>query len=99
MVSEKSILGNFAKFTGKHLCQRLFFEKVVGLRPKHIWWQLLSFVRRPEYSVLNGTETLPHLGLKTCDLVPSEIKQLDFLKSFKLIDSTIGNITTIVFFY
>ena len=30
----KGFLRNFAKFTGKHLCQRLFFNKVAGLRPK-----------------------------------------------------------------
>ena len=29
----KGILRNFAKFTGKHLCQSLCFNKVVGLRP------------------------------------------------------------------
>ena len=29
----KSVLRNFAKFTGKHLCQGLFFNKVAGLRP------------------------------------------------------------------
>ena len=33
---KKSVLRNFAKFTGKHLCQRLFLNKVAGLR------QLLS---------------------------------------------------------
>ena len=27
---KKSILGNFAKFTGKQLCQSLFFNKVAG---------------------------------------------------------------------
>ena len=32
----------FAKFTGKHLCQSLFFNKVAGLRPatlfkKRLW--------------------------------------------------------------
>ena len=27
---KKSVLGNFAKFTGKQLCQRLFFNKVAG---------------------------------------------------------------------
>ena len=27
----KSVLRNFAKFTGKHLCQTLFFNKVAGL--------------------------------------------------------------------
>ena len=29
---EKSALRNFAKFTGKHLCQSLFFNKVARLR-------------------------------------------------------------------
>ena len=28
----KSVLRNFAKFTGKHLCQSFFFNKVPGLR-------------------------------------------------------------------
>ena len=27
---EKDFLRNFAKFTGKHLCQNLFFNKVAG---------------------------------------------------------------------
>ena len=27
---KKGVLGNFAKFTGKHLCQRLYFNKVVN---------------------------------------------------------------------
>ena len=30
---EKGVLRNFAKFTGKHLRQSLFFNKVAGLRP------------------------------------------------------------------
>ena len=29
----KGVLRNFAKFTGKYLCQSLFFNKVAGLRP------------------------------------------------------------------
>ena len=28
-----NFLKNLAKFTGKHLCQSLFFNKVAGLRP------------------------------------------------------------------
>ena len=28
---KKGVLKNFAKFTRKHLCQRLFFNKVAGL--------------------------------------------------------------------
>ena len=30
---KKGVLRNFTKFTGKHLCQSHFFNKVVGLRP------------------------------------------------------------------
>ena len=33
---KKSVLRNFAKFTGKHLCQRTFFNKVAGLGAKRI---------------------------------------------------------------
>ena len=29
---KKSVLRNFAKFTGKRLCQIFFFNKVAGLR-------------------------------------------------------------------
>ena len=31
--SKKGVCRNFSKFTRKHLCQRLFFNKVAGLRP------------------------------------------------------------------
>ena len=39
---KKSVLRNFAKFTGKHLCHSPFFNKVAGLRPgtlfkKRLW--------------------------------------------------------------
>ena len=39
---KKVFLENFTKFTGKHLCQILFFNKVVSLRPatllqKRLW--------------------------------------------------------------
>ena len=30
---KESVLRNFAKFTGKHLCQGPFFSKVAGFRP------------------------------------------------------------------
>ena len=33
---KKGVLRNFAKFTGKHLCQSLLFNKVAGLR-KRLW--------------------------------------------------------------
>ena len=30
---KKGVIKNFAKFTGKHMCQSLFFNKIAGLRP------------------------------------------------------------------
>ena len=33
---KKGVLRNFSKFTGKHLCQSLFFNKVAGLK-KRLW--------------------------------------------------------------
>ena len=32
MSCKKGVLRNFVKFTGKHLCQGLFFNNVAGLR-------------------------------------------------------------------
>ena len=46
---KKSVLINFAKFTGKHLCQSLFFNKVASLRPK-----ACNFIKK---------ETLPQVFL------------------------------------
>ena len=43
-ICKKDVFRNFAKFTGKHLYQSLFFNKVVGLRPatllkKRLWYR------------------------------------------------------------
>ena len=56
---KKGILKNFTKFTGKHLCQSLFFNKVAGLRPAtlsktRLWHRcfpvnLVKFLRTPFY--------------------------------------------------
>ena len=53
----KDVLRNFGKFTGKHLCLSLFFNKVVGLRPatllkKRLWHKcfpvnFVKFLRTP----------------------------------------------------
>ena len=57
VLQKKGVLRNSSKFTGKHLCQRLFFDKVAGLRLfpvnfkkflrapfliEHLWWLLLQ---------------------------------------------------------
>ena len=49
---KKGVLRKFAKITGKHLCQSLFFNKVVGLRratllKKRLWhrWFPVNFAK------------------------------------------------------
>ena len=54
---KKGVLRNFTKFTGKHLCQSVLFNKVADLRPatslkKRIWHRrfpvnFAKFLRRP----------------------------------------------------
>ena len=54
---KKGVLRNYTKFTGKHLCQGLFFSKVTGLRSatllkKRLWHKFfpvnfVKFVRTP----------------------------------------------------
>ena len=39
---KKGVLKNFAKVTGKHLCQSLFFNKVASVRPCHRWFSVNS---------------------------------------------------------
>ena len=66
----KGALRNFEKFTGKHLCQSLLFNKVAGLRTvtllkKRFWYRCFpvnfsKFLKRPSI-----TEYLRWLLLKT----------------------------------
>ena len=37
VLKEKFVLRNFTKFSGKPLCQRLFFNIVAGLRPSNLF--------------------------------------------------------------
>ena len=59
---KKSVPKNFTKFTGKHLCQSLFFNKVAGLRPatllkKKLWYRCLpvNFVKLLRIPFLQNT--------------------------------------------
>ena len=44
---KKGAFKNFAKFTGKHLCQSLFFNKVAGLRHRCFPVNFAKFLRTP----------------------------------------------------
>ena len=56
----KGVLRNFTKFSGKHLCQSLFFNKVASLRPaillqKRLWHKcspvkFVKFLRNPFFT-------------------------------------------------
>ena len=58
---KKGVLRNFTKFTGKHLCQSLFFNKVSDLRPatllKSFWYRCfpVNFAKFPRTSFLQYT--------------------------------------------
>ena len=38
---KSGVLKNFAKFTGRHLCQSLFFIKATGRTPFHLFYRTL----------------------------------------------------------
>ena len=69
---KKGVLRNFANFTGKHLCQSLFFNKAEGLRPasllkKRLWHRcfpvnVAKFLRTP---FLQNTSGRLHLEPET----------------------------------
>ena len=44
---KKEVLENFAKFTGKHLCQILFFNAVAGLRRRVFSVNFAKLFRAP----------------------------------------------------
>ena len=92
----KGVLRNFTKFTGKHLCQSLFFNKVASLRPatllkKRLWRRcfpvnFVKFLRTPFH-----IEHLWWLLLKIkiakytneCELMNSAVKHKDRFSSFR----------------
>ena len=62
----KAVLRNFTKFTGKHQCQSLFFNKVAGLnfiKKKRLWHGCVSvnfakFLRIPFLQNNSGLQLL-----------------------------------------
>ena len=66
---KKGVLKSFAKFTGKHLCQSLFYNKVAGLRPttllkKRLWHRCFpvnfaKFLGKPFLKNTSGRLLLP----------------------------------------
>ena len=66
---KKGVLRNLTKFTGKHLCQSLFFNKVAGLGPatllkKRLWHRYFSV----NYAKFSRTPSLQKHLLVTASL-------------------------------
>ena len=67
--SVKKVFRNFTKFTGKHLCQSLFFNKVAGRRTafllkKRLWHR--CFCETSKNTFLHGTPLVAASVKTTC---------------------------------
>ena len=70
----KGVLRNFRKFTGKHLCQSLFFNNVAGMRPatllkKRLWHRcfpmnFVTFLRTPFLQNTSGDRSVSQLSFE-----------------------------------
>ena len=71
----KGVFRSFAKLTGKHLCQNLFFNKVAGLRPVNF----AKFLRTPfiKTSLVAASEK------KLTALIFRQIHSLDYLVIYR----------------
>ena len=85
MFCKKGVLRNFAKFTGDHLCQSFFFNKVAGLESatllkKRSWHRCfpVNFTKSPRTSFL--TEHLQwlllHYDFLCCSWYPNLLMPL-----------------------
>ena len=65
VLCKKDVLGNFAKFTGKHLYQSFFFNKVAGQR--HRWFPVnfVKFLRTPFLTEHSGG-CFCNMSFKSC---------------------------------
>ena len=90
-VLSKKVLKDFAKFTGKHLCQSLFFNKVAGFRPatllkKRVWHRCFPvnfakflwtpFLQNTSWRLLLGTSWGALQSLRTNWVVSTFLWQL-----------------------
>ena len=97
---KNGVLKNIAKFTGKHLCQRLFFNKVAGPRPatllkKSLWHEhmpiLLLELEKESVSLLSLESYLPSKPLHLTLLQLLQVKlEIFLLPSMLLVEFYFG---------
>ena len=71
---EKGVLRNFAKFTGKHLCQSLVFNKVAGTACNFTKKEILAQVFSSEFCEISKN-TLFNEHLQTTASVQSNLRE------------------------
>ena len=84
---------NFTKFTGKHLCQSFFFNKVAGLSPstllkKRLWHRcflvnFMKFLRKPFFTEHFRWLLLSIIGSKACLL--RQLSHIDILRCWDIL--------------
>ena len=89
---KKDVLKNFAKFTGKHLCQSLFFNKVVGFLVQVFSCDFCEMLKNAFFTEqlrvaasdcsLRPLYTIAYLGPKMWDLDPQMIKDSENINIF-----------------
>ena len=87
MFCEKGVLRNFAKFTGKHLCQSLFFNKVADAACNFIKKETLAQVFSCEFCEISKNTFFYRTPLVAAS--ENEIPALNSLKSFEFKPKTI----------
>ena len=95
VIYKKSVLKNFAKLTGKHLFQNLFFNKVAGLRPatllkKRLWNRCFpinfaKFLGSPFYRTTPGDCFCPYQLQLMQKPSPRVILEKDYTGNFPMI--------------
>ena len=75
------VLENFAKFTGKHLCQSLFFNKVAGLRlatlfKKRLWHRCFLV----NFAIFLRTPSLPNTSEQVLLTLPTNWRSSNCLQ-------------------
>ena len=85
VLHKKVVVKNFAKLTGKHLCQTLFFNKVTTLFKKRLWRRCFpvnfaKFLRTPFLQNNSGVLLLHSTLFIICGtsnkFLPSSVKKL-----------------------
>ena len=65
--TKKNFLRNFAKFTGKHLCQSLFWKETAALLKKRLWHRCFPVIFANILRALFLTKHLRQLVLYLCE--------------------------------